>query len=168
MREVRTDMWRRAELRISFFPRGSGGKLSKPGAESFGVAKENVLLTSCGTNALLDKPTTAIPTGGPGFRGAHNNGNGPGGDGDGGGGGNGTGGSGTKTMRGPRARSVLQVSPLPLALRLLPETKTNRTQHADQYVSFHSALGLSLGIWLLELRSLQERMFRRVASGPVF
>lgn len=54
-----------------------------------------------------------------------------------------------------------------IALQLLPETKTNRTSRADQYISYCSASGLSCGYWLEELLALHIRIFGQ-ASGPVF
>jgi len=54
-----------------------------------------------------------------------------------------------------------------VGLRLLPETKTNRTSRADMYVAYHSASGLSIGIWLQRLRDLHQHLFQRT-TGPVF
>jgi len=54
-----------------------------------------------------------------------------------------------------------------IALRLLPETKTNRTSRADQFVSFHSSSGLSYGVWLTRLEQIHTRLFGQ-ATGPLF
>ena len=54
-----------------------------------------------------------------------------------------------------------------ISLQLLPETKTNRTSRADQYISYCSASGLTCGYWLDELMALHVRIFGQ-ASGPVF
>jgi hypothetical protein len=41
-----------------------------------------------------------------------------------------------------------------IELRLLPETKSNRTKVADIVIAFTCASGLSLGLWLTRLRRL--------------
>ena len=54
-----------------------------------------------------------------------------------------------------------------IGLQLLPETKTCRTSRADQYISYNSSSGLSLGGWLDDLRDLHQTMFGATA-GPIF
>ena len=61
----------------------------------------------------------------------------------------------------------LEVGNGAIGLRLLPETKTNRTSRVDQYVSYHSASGLSLGVWLDRLDDLHTRLFGQT-TGPIF
>lgn len=54
-----------------------------------------------------------------------------------------------------------------IGIKLLPKTKTCRMARADQYISFYSSSGLSLGTWLGDLQTLHIRMFGE-ADGPVF
>ena len=54
-----------------------------------------------------------------------------------------------------------------VAFRLLPETKTNRTSRADQYISYYSSSGLSYGVWVTRLDGIHTRLFGQ-AAGPLF
>ena len=58
----------------------------------------------------------------------------------------------TRPRHGPRVGLALGIGVI--ELRLLPETKTNRTKVADIVIAYACASGLTLGLWLERLRCL--------------
>jgi hypothetical protein len=57
----------------------------------------------------------------------------------------------TRPRHGPRVGLALGIGVI--ELRLLPETKTNRTKVADIVIAYACASGLTLGLWIERLRS---------------